>query len=54
MTWLREMASLIRQYFEADRAYRASMRELRKSVKEHGRRLYELRADIEEWERPAP
>lgn len=39
MTWLREMASLIRQYIESDRAYRGAMKELKKQIKDqaHGR-----------------
>ncbi len=33
MAWFREMASLIRQYIEADRAYRAALKEIKKQIK---------------------
>ena len=33
MSWFREMGGLLCDYWRADRAYRAAMRELRKEVK---------------------
>lgn len=38
MTWLREMASLMRQYYEAERAYRATLKKIKKLIKEEARK----------------
>ena len=34
MTWLREMFDLCQQYLQADRDYRAAMKQIKKQIKE--------------------
>ena len=36
--WIREMASLVRQYIESDRAYRAALKQLKREIKEQARK----------------
>lgn len=43
MRWLLDLTALIRDYWVADRAYRASMRALRRDIHRRGRELAQAR-----------
>lgn len=40
MIWLREMGGLIREWWQIEKDYRWTMRQLRKEVKRRGRELH--------------
>lgn len=43
MTWLREMGGLMCEWWQIEKDYRWTMRELRKEVKRQGRAIHEAR-----------